>query len=45
MKKETLDISMNVFSLIAMTVAVILYLCDAVDHATYLMCLAVYLKE
>lgn len=45
MKKEILDISMNVFSLIAMTVAVILYLGDAVDHAIYLMCLAIYLKE
>lgn len=45
MKKETLNISMNVFSLIAITVAVILYLCDALDRAIYLMCLAIYLKE
>lgn len=36
---------MNVLGIIAMTIAVILYLFNAVDHATYLMCLAIYLKE
>lgn len=45
MKKETLDISMNVASLIAIVAAVIFYLCNTMDHAIYLMCLAIYLKE
>lgn len=45
MKKETLSINMNILSLIAMIAAVIFYLCDVVDHAIYLMCLAIYLKE
>lgn len=35
---------MNIFSLIAIAIAGIFYLFDVVDHATYFMCLAVYLK-
>lgn len=45
MKKETLDIAANIFSLIAMTTAVIFYVCDVVDQAIYLMCLAIYIKK
>lgn len=45
MRKETLNILMNIASTIAMTIAVISYLLDIVDQAIYFMCLAVYLKE
>lgn len=45
MKKETLNIAMNITSVIAMTIAVVSYIVDIVDQAIYFMCLAIYLKE
>lgn len=45
MKKETFDICSNICSLLALTTAVFFYISDVYDHAIYLMCLAIYLKE
>ena len=45
MKKETYDIMSNIGSVVAMTVAVLFYILDVYDHAIFLMCLAIYLKE
>lgn len=45
MRKETYDIMSNIGSVVAMTVAVLFYILDVYDHAIFLMCLAIYLKE
>lgn len=45
MKKETFNLASNIWSLVAATVAVIFYVFDVYDHAIFLMCLAIYLKE
>lgn len=45
MKKETLDIYMNIVSIVAVVIAVICLICEALDYAIYHLCLAIYLKE
>lgn len=45
MRKETFNLAPDICSLVAATVAVIFYIFDIYDHAIYLICLAIYLKE
>lgn len=45
MKKETFTLASNIWSSIAATMAVIFYVFDVYDHAVFLMCFAIYLKE